>query len=234
MRHGFLEACEQWRSRSSIVPPTYLGDVFDGRVRRDFQSPEIKNFLAFPYCYLLTMNVDWFQPYKHHTYSLGAIHLTIQNLPRTIRYKSENIILVGIIPGPHEPSRTVNSYLTPLVQELQEAWSAGLRVTTPYGIFLSVKVALSCVACDIPASRKVCGFLGHSAALGCNKCLKKFINHADGSRDYSGHDQQQWIKHDCITHRQYVQEIAKETTKTGISQSESNYGVRFSVLLCLP
>ena len=113
---------------------------FDGRVWRDFQSPEMKNFLASPYCYLLTMNVDWFQPYKHNIYSLGAIYLTIQNLPRTIRYKSENIILVGIIPGPHEPSCTVNSYLTPLVQELQEAWTAGLRVTTPYGIFLSVNI----------------------------------------------------------------------------------------------
>ena len=77
----------------------------------------------------------------------------------------------------------------------------------------------------------MCGFLGHSAALGCNICFKKFINRADGSRDYSGH---QWIKRDCITHRHYVQEIAKETTKTGISQSESKYGVQFSVLLCLP
>ena len=153
----------------------------------------MKNFLASPYCYLLTMNVGGFQPYKHNTYSLDAIYLTIQNLPCNIRYKSENTILLGIIPGPHEPSRTVNSYLTPLVQELQEAWTAGLRVTTPHGTFLSVKVALSCVACEIPVSRKVYGFLGHSAALGCSKCLKKFTNHADGSRDYSGFDQQQWI-----------------------------------------
>lgn len=133
------------------------------------------------------MNVDWFQPYERSTYSLGAIYLTIQNLPRNIRHKSENI---GIIPGPHEPSRTVNSYLTPLVLELQEAWTAGFRVPTPHDMSVSVKLVLSCVACDIPASRKVCGFLGHSAALGCSKCLKRFGNHADGSRDYSCYDQQ--------------------------------------------
>lgn len=36
MRHGFLEACEQWRSRLSVVPPTYPGDVFDGRVGEIF------------------------------------------------------------------------------------------------------------------------------------------------------------------------------------------------------
>ena len=37
-----------------------------------------------------------------------------------------------------------------------------------------VRCALLCVACDIPASRKVCGFLGHSATLGCSKCMKAF------------------------------------------------------------
>ena len=36
------------------------------------------------------------------------------------------------------------------------------------------KMALICVGCDIPASRKLCGFLGHSATAGCNKCKKKF------------------------------------------------------------
>jgi len=33
----------------------------------------------------------------------------------------------------------------------------------------------------------LCGFLGHSAKLGCNKCLKQFANVEDGDkRDYSG------------------------------------------------
>uniref|UniRef100_A0A1X7TFZ4 Uncharacterized protein n=1 Tax=Amphimedon queenslandica TaxID=400682 RepID=A0A1X7TFZ4_AMPQE len=30
------------------------------------------------------------------------------------------------------------------------------------------------VSCDISAARKVCGFLGHAAKLGCSKCLKSF------------------------------------------------------------
>lgn len=38
----------------------------------------------------------------------------------------------------------------------------------------TIRLALTCVACDIPASRKVCGFLGHRAKLGCNKCYKAF------------------------------------------------------------
>ena len=62
------------------------------------------------------MNIHWFQPYKHLTYSVGVIYLTIMNLPCSLRYKRENVLLVGIIPGPHEPSHDINSYLDPLVK----------------------------------------------------------------------------------------------------------------------
>ena len=55
------------------------------------------------------MNVDWFQPYTHVCDSVGAIYLIIQNLPRSERYKWENMILVGLIPGPKEPNFTINS-----------------------------------------------------------------------------------------------------------------------------
>ena len=85
--------------------------------------------------------------------------------------KPSNVILVGIMPGPREASRTINSFLTPLVSELKEAWVNGFQVTSE-GTPICVKLALSCGACDIPAARKVCGFLSHNAALGCNKCLR--------------------------------------------------------------
>lgn len=98
------------------------------------------------------MNVDWFEPFERGVYSVGAIYLTIQNLPRNERYKT---IMVGIMPGPKEPKLTINSYLTPLVIELNEAWQHGFCVNTENGASICVKLALSCVTCDIPASRKV-------------------------------------------------------------------------------
>ena len=163
--------------------------------------------------------------HERSTYAVGGIYLTVQNLPHNVWHKPENIILVGIMPGPHESSLTVNSYLTPLVLELQEAWTTGFKVSSPHGIPVTIKLALSCVACDIPASRKVSGFLGHSAALGCSKCLKNFGNHIDDTRNYSGYDEETWVKRDVTTHRKQVDEIAKETTKTGTSAAESEYGV---------
>ena len=167
-RDGFLSACEQWRYRMSSIPSSHLGDVYDGRIWHSFSS-----FLESPHCYILTMNVDWFQPFTRTQYSVGAIYLTVQNLPRSQRYKDENVILAGIIPGSSEPSLTMNSYLAPLVRELQQSWDIGLTVRTSTNMPIKIRLALACVACDIPASIKVCGFLSHNAAFGC-KCYKKF------------------------------------------------------------
>lgn len=232
---GFVESCERWRYRpTSESGSSYLTDVYDGQVWKHFNSATHFNFLTSPHCYLLTMNVDWFQPFERSVYSVGAIYLTVQNLPRDKRYKPDNIIVVGIIPGPKEPSLTMNSYLTPLVLELQEAWSEGFVVTTPHNIPITVKLALTCVSCDIPASRKVSGFLGHNAALGCIKCLKKFTVEFGKRTDYSGCDRENWPIRSKDQHRQDVSKVLSEVTKTGKAAAESRYGVRYSVLLALP
>ncbi len=83
-RPGFLNACEHWRTRMTTVPSSHPGDIYDGRVWHDFCSPSACNFLAAPFSYLLTLNVDWFQPFTHTQYSVGAMYLSIQNLPRNL------------------------------------------------------------------------------------------------------------------------------------------------------
>ena len=50
-----------------------------------------------------------FQPFKRTNYSVGAIYIAVQNLPREERFLSENTILVGLIPG--EPSLVINSII---------------------------------------------------------------------------------------------------------------------------
>ena len=221
-KDGFLDACEKWRKRVPLIPDAHLADIYDGHVWSDFQA---NDFLNAPFCYLLTLNVDWFQPFSHIQYSVGAIYLTVQNLPRCQRYKEENLILVGILPGPSEPPLTINSYLSPLVGDLKQAWDNGITLTTRDGSAITVRLALSCVACDIPASRKVCGFLGHNAELGCNKCYKQFVSRSLGHIDYSGYDRENWAPRTVTSHRQKCRELMKEVTKTGMCKSESNFGV---------
>ena len=73
------------------------------------------------------------------------MYISILNLPREMRYNVENIILVGVIPGPHEPKKTMNSYLAPLVRDLKHLWSGGVMKSAS-GNSVYVRAALICTA----------------------------------------------------------------------------------------
>ena len=82
------------------------------------------------------------------------------------------MIIIAVIPGPCEPSLHINSYLEPLVQDLFKLWN-GVSMKTCEGTKL-VRAALLCNSSDIPATRKVGGFVGHATLKGCSRCLKSF------------------------------------------------------------
>ncbi len=168
-RPDFALKCELWRKRD--VPRNFLADIFDGNVWKDWQYVEGQPFLASPNNFAFMLNVDWFQPYEHSIYSVGALYMVVMNLPRAERFKPENVLLVGLIPGPNEPKMNINSFLKPLVGELKVLWKEGIRVDDRKGNKI-VRAALLCVACDIPATRKVCGFTGHSSSHGCSNVRK--------------------------------------------------------------
>lgn len=58
-----LEACEHWRSRT--LTEDMLGDIYDGKMWKEFQHVGGVPFLALPHNIALMMNVDWFKPYKN-------------------------------------------------------------------------------------------------------------------------------------------------------------------------
>ena len=225
LRPGFTEMCDKWRSRK--ISDNILSDVYDGKVWKEFQSYQNKPFLSEPFSFAVMINVDWFQPYKHVTHSVGVIFMTVMNLPRASRYIEDNVILVGIIPGPNEPHFTVNSYLDLLIDELLELWS-GVELSTAVGK-RKIRCAVLCASCDIPAGRKLCGFLGHMAYFGCTKCKKGFPG-GIGNKDYSGYDRQNWTARTNEAHRRDALNLLKCRTKTEMAQKESSYGCRYSSL----
>jgi hypothetical protein len=93
--------------------------VYDVKVWHHFQSVNGRDFLSRPCSFGLMTNIDWFQPFKHTNYSVGAIYMVVMNLPRAERFKPENVSICGIIP---ESKKHINLFLSKLVLELLDLW----------------------------------------------------------------------------------------------------------------
>ena len=139
-------------------------DIYDGKIWRSLKDHNGRPYFTDKRNLAAIFNIDWFQPFDSSEHSVGAMYMAILNLPRGLRFKKENILLVGVIPGPKEPDLTVNEYLKPLVNELLLFWKG--EYLDELGEKVLYRFALICVASDLPATRKCCGFLSYNALQG--------------------------------------------------------------------
>ena len=149
MRKNFISNCEVWRTRS--VQDGMYQDIYDGKIWQEFLAPNGKPFLSLPFNFAFAINIDWFQPYTHTQHSEEAIYLSVLNLQRKLRYLQENVILLGIIPGPKEPKHT-NSVLQPFVHEMLKLWEGvtmqthdNLRVLVRAAVHVTYRLPEKCV-----------------------------------------------------------------------------------------
>ena len=223
-RPGFWEKCQEWRHKS--VPENMMADVHHGKLWKEMAKD---GFLSNLNGLALMLNVDWFKPYKHSPGSVGVIYMVVMNLPRAERYKIENVIVVGILPGPGEPKLTANTFLKPLVEELQSLWKSKERFAVSGNLFRKrIQAGLICVSCDIPAARKIGGFMGHMANQGCSKCRKEFFK--QGRLDFSGFNRECWPPRVSNDHKRDAKESLLETTPTAQQNKCAGHGARYSVL----
>ena len=190
-------------------------------------------FLANKHNIGLMLNCDWFQPFKHANYSVGVLYLVILNLPRAIRFKPENVLIAGIIPGPSETSYSeMNSYLRPLVKELNSLWTEDFTLVK--GIErIVMHTALLATVCDVPATAKIGGFVGYTSKHACWKCSKVFpYNESLHRVDFSGVQLGSPRKH--ATHKQKALKTLTANTPTQQSELELRHGSRFTQLMYLP
>ena len=238
-RPGFEELLRHWTNRSQLQ--NVLSDIYDGRVWKTFkESSEIDspNFFRPEVADSnlgLMLNLDWFQPYEGTVYSTGVLYAAICNLPRDVRFRPENMIILGILPGPDEVSlHRINHYLSPIISELESFWS-GVTLNSTYECpnGKEVRAALILVSCDIPAARKLCGHV--SALVACHRCEKK-ANYANKQHNFGGiADIDEWfIMKDSTKHRQNALDWRRCNSNSDRHRFIKQTGVRWSELLRLP
>src|SRR5437868_14082403 len=100
------------------------------------------------------INLDWFQPFDSASYSTGAIYGVICNLPREVRFKKENMLILALLPGPNKVKlHKINHYLAPIIDELLEFWSGvNLPPSKDHLEVKKIRLAVIYYANDIPAT----------------------------------------------------------------------------------
>ena len=219
-----------WHGRG--IPDGYLADIFDGKIWKEWQHASGQPYLALPRNFAFMLNVDWFQPSKHSVYSVGALYMELMNLPRSERFKPENVIWLESFLDPMSPSLYINSYLQPLVAELNKLWTDGIVVKAYDSVELQIfRGALLCVGCDVPAARKVCGFMGHASNRGYSKCTKLFPGSVNTKIHFSGFEP--CPARTNFEHRQQAEEGINQTSAGNFFNTEQKYGTRFTELMLL-
>jgi len=233
-RPGFESSLRHWANRSNF--DNILTDIYDGEVWKTFKYDDSTVFfqpeVADSHLGLM-LNLDWFQPYDGTIHSTGAIYAAICNLPRDIRFRRENLLLLGLLPGPNEVSlHKINHYLAPIVNELESLWN-GMALNTnecPNG--KRVRAALILVSCDIPAARKVCGHI--SALVSYHRCEKK-ANYEEGKHNFAGMDNMDawFFAKNPNQHRQDAIGWRRCNSKASRERFVKQSGVRWTELLRL-
>lgn len=91
--------------------------------------------------------------------------LILLNLPPDIRYKSSNVIITLVIPGPNSP-QNLDSFLYPLFQEMAQA-SEGIWVWDAVDdAFFKIRACITMALGDMLGSAKLNGMAGHTANYG--------------------------------------------------------------------
>lgn len=202
--------------------------MYSGQIWKDFQNYKGSEFLSSPRNYGLMLNFDFFQPMKHRKdYSVGVLYLVLLNLPRHLRLKCKNVIVIGIVPSLDGEPKSLNEFLQPAVDELNALWKGVRLKLSLSSISLKFRAALLCVSADIPAARKLCGFKGHSAYLGCSRCLKVFPGGFGEKKDYSGFDRESWEARTDRQHRRNAKRLERCQTVTNRNNLSRKFGINY-------
>ena len=244
-RHGLEVKMDAAWDRSKVpgVDPDLMFDIFDGEVLRNFKGPHGRTHFSEGNGegrYVFSLSLDFFNPLGNKQagkkISVGIISLVCLNLPPDIRYKPENMFLVGIIPGPNEPPlMSINFFLKPLVDDFLKLWEPGIYFSRTDGHRDGrlVRCAIVCVVCDLPAAKKTAGFAAHNHTHFCTYC--HCTSNGPGYRNFN-YTKWSYRSNEEVrcNAKEFNNAFNNPCTNSKADSIVSRTGVRWSQLLRLP
>lgn len=137
-----------------------MADIYDGSVWKSFLTIDGKYFGIINQCRLVpticTCSIQcWCHLFSHFELSSSV------TIPER-KYGTDRCYTWA--------PRAKFAFLEPLVDDLSKLWK-GIEMPTTEGVIHAV---LLCNLSDVPATRRVEGFVGHRALKGCSHCLRSF------------------------------------------------------------
>jgi hypothetical protein len=121
----------------------------------------------------IAMSIDGMNSFiNSSTHSTWPIVLTILNLPSWLFNKQKYIMMSGLIPGPQQPGNDIDTYFTPLVEDMKVMWyNDGVQVWDEHKReYVDLKAILFVTVSDSLVTRNLSG---QSKKVGCG-CLHCF------------------------------------------------------------
>lgn len=217
----------------------------DGIMRNIWDGPELHALLdadgkTFIHCdgskghYLFSFCMDGFNPFQLKQVgkeaSIVAMYMVCLNLPPEGQYKIENIFLVGIVPGPHEPRKEeINHLLSPLVDDLLDFYKYGVWYSWTHnhknGRY--AQCTLVPIVCDTPASHQVTGHTSATSTHFCPYCNLELSQ-------IKNFDWTMWNLKNNLDHRACATTWSWAESEEEHNELVTTHGVHDSELLRLP
>jgi hypothetical protein len=122
----------------------------------------------------LGLATDGFNPFGNMSisYSMWPIIVTPYNLPPWKCLKEQFCMMSLLIPGPSAPSRNIDVYMRPLIDELKDLWENGVcTYDASSGCDFQMRAAIMWTINDFPAYGNLSGWTtkGYMACPNCNE-----------------------------------------------------------------
>lgn len=158
--------------------PHVTTDVFDGTEYQDLRQKCVEingeeslghKFFADDRDIALGLSTDGFAPFKRRKNTAWPLIVFNFNLPPDKRFHMDEILALGVIPGPKKPT-DIDSFLWPALLEFLELAKGVLAFDILSRVLFALRAYLILIFGDIPAISMIMHMKGHNGFSPCRMC----------------------------------------------------------------